>query len=234
MVLPEPERPVSQMTQPRAESGTTGRIHATLAAMLLSLRHRFIFIHIYKTAGTSLTHALRPYAREPLPARILERVGLRTPAIAPLPDHVSARDVREAIPRDLFESCFKFAFVRNPWDWQVSLYHYMRELRRHPQHHIVAPLSFDEYIEWRVSSDKHLQKDFVTDESGTLLVDFVGRFENLECDAQKVFERIGIRATVPHRNRSFHDDYRTYYSDRSKRLVSDHFAADIEMFGYSF
>ncbi|HEY2324863.1 MAG TPA: sulfotransferase family 2 domain-containing protein [Thermoanaerobaculia bacterium] len=202
--------------------------------MLLSLRHRFIFIHIYKTAGTSLTHALRPYAREPLPARILERVGLRKPAIAPLPDHVSARDLRESIPRELFESCFKFAFVRNPWDWQVSLYHYMRELRRHPQHRIVQSLSFDEYIDWRVSSDKHLQREFVADESGKLLVDFVGRFESLDRDAQTVFERIGIRATVPHRNRSFHGGYRTYYSERSKRLVSEHFAEDIEMFGYSF
>ena len=202
--------------------------------MLLSVRHRFIFIHIYKTAGTSLTHALRPHAREPLPARLLERIGLRKPATASLPDHISARDLREAIPRELFDGCFKFAFVRNPWDWQVSLYHYMRELRRHPQHDIVQALSFDEYIEWRVSSARHLQKEFVTDETGALLVDFVGRFENVERDAHRVFERIGIRASLPHRNRSFHDDYRTYYSDRSRRLVSEHFAEDIEMFGYSF
>jgi hypothetical protein len=202
--------------------------------MLLSLRHRFIFIHIYKTAGTSLTHALRPYAREPLPSRFLQRLGLRKPAIAPLPDHVSARDLRAAIPSELFDSCFKFAFVRNPWDWQVSLYHYMRDLRRHPQHAIVQGMSFDDYIEWRVTSDKHLQKDFVTDASGSLLVDFIGRFENVEEDARTVFDRIGIRAVLPHRNRSFHDEYRTYYSDRSKRLVSEHFAPDIEMFGYSF
>ena len=190
--------------------------------MLVSLRHRFIFIHIYKTAGTSLTHALRPYAREPLPSRVLERLGLRKPAIAPLPDHVSARDLREAIPHELFDSCFKFAFVRNPWDWQVSLYHYMRELRRHPQHEIVQAMSFDEYIEWRVTSDKHLQKEFVTDESGTLLVDFVGRFENIEQDARKVFERIGIRAALPHRNRSFTTNTGRTTATRRQRLVAEH------------
>src|SRR5437868_2786101 len=75
---------------------------ATLAPMLLSLRHKFIFIHIYKAAGTSVTHALRPFTREPF---------LRRRTVPRLPDHITAAELRETIGV-LFDDCFKFTFVR--------------------------------------------------------------------------------------------------------------------------
>jgi len=202
--------------------------------MLLSLQHRFIFIHIYKTAGTSVTHALRPYAREPLRIRLLELAGLRKPPLRGVPDHIGARELRKVVPREIFDTFYKFAFVRNPWDWQVSLFHYMRELRRHPQHEIVRAMSFEDYIHWRVTSDKHLQKDFIATDDGRLLVDFVGRFEALERDAATIFKRLGIHAALPHRNRSQHADYRSYYNEDTRALIAEHFRDDIEMFGYSF
>ncbi|HEX3109804.1 MAG TPA: sulfotransferase family 2 domain-containing protein [Thermoanaerobaculia bacterium] len=192
--------------------------------MLLSLRHKFIFIHIYKAAGTSVTHALRPFTREP---------WWRRRAVPRLPDHITAAELREIIG-DLFDRCFKFTFVRNPWDWQVSLYHYMQQTRKHPQHRLVSAMTFDDYIRWRVTEDKHLQKEFVTDAGGKTIVDFVGRFENLEDDFAVACAKIGISATLPHTNRSRHADYRTYYDDVTRELVASHFREDIEMFGYTF
>jgi hypothetical protein len=192
--------------------------------MLLSLRHKFIFIHIYKAAGTSVTHALRPFSREPL---------LRPRTVPRLPDHITAAELRDTIG-DLFDRCFKFTFVRNPWDWQVSLYHYMRQTRKHPQHQLVRGMSFDDYIRWRVTEDKHLQKEFVTDAEGKTIVDFIGRFEILESDFAAVCARIGISASLPHRNPSRHADYRTYYDDATRELIATHFREDIEMFGYAF
>jgi hypothetical protein len=196
--------------------------------MLLSLRHRFIFIHIYKAAGTSVTHALRPFTREPLLRR---RTVPRLPDR--LPDHLTAAEVRGEIG-ELFDRCFKFTFVRNPWDWQVSLYHYMLQTRKHPQHQLIRGMKFDEYIRWRVTEDRHLQKEFVTDAAGKTIVDFIGRFENLETDFAAVCEKIGIAAKLPHRNRSRHADYRSYYDDTTRELIATHFRDDIEMFGYSF
>jgi len=147
---------------------------------------------------------------------------------------VTARELRDLIDPALFEDSFKFAFVRNPWDWQVSLYHYMQQSPRHPQHHLVAGKTFDEYLQWRIASDRQLQKAFVTDESGKLMVDFVGRFETLTDDCARIFERIGISTRLPHRNRSRHGDYRRYYSSETRALVAEHFRDDIEMFDYSF
>jgi hypothetical protein len=202
--------------------------------MLVSLAHKFIFIHIPKAAGTSMVHALRRFSRPSLPRRILQGAGLAAPTVPPLPDHATALGARDALPPDLFAACFKFAVVRNPWAWQVSFFHYIRQHRKHWQYASVSRLSFAEYLDWRIRSDKFLQKDFVTDESGNMLIDFVARFENLEEDAAQIFRKIGVDATLPHRNRSRHDDYRSYYDDRTRELVADHFRDDIEMFQYSF
>lgn len=197
--------------------------------MLLSARYRFLFVHIYKVAGTSVTRALRPFARDPLLDRILRRST--TPR---LPDHATVLEARRALPSELFDTWFKFAFVRNPWDWQVSLFHYMSQNRDHPQHGIVKSMTFADYIGWRVTKDKHLQKEFVTDENGAILVDFIGRYERLADDFAAVCRRIGIPLRLPHANPSRHADYRSYYDARTRALIEEHFCEDIELFGYTF
>jgi aminopeptidase-like protein len=93
---------------------------------------------------------------------------------------------------------------------------------------------FDEYIDWRVNSEKRLQKDFVTDQNGELIVDFVGRYENLLEDFQHVCEALNLAASLPHLNKSPHMDYRSYYTGSSIKIIEENFKDDIEFFGYSF
>ena len=214
--------------------------------MLISYRHRFIFIHVYKVAGSSVFNALRTYAEEPgqpLAARVLRPFGikLRRPLDwayreKDFADHVRARDVRERLTPAVYRRFYSFAFVRNPWDWLVSLYHYMLDSETHPQHEFARKTfaSFDEYVEWKVANDVKLQKTFVTDEQGRTIVDCVGRIENLRDDFGAICRRIGIRADLPHVNRSRHADYRGYYSDRTRSLVADAFGEDIELCRYEF
>ena len=212
--------------------------------MLISFSHRFIFIHVYKVAGSSIRKALRRY--EPLPVRLkriagisLKKLGLLDPEkqlnYKNYDTHITAGELRERLPRHIYDGFFKFAFVRNPWDWQVSLYHYMLMKTTHHQHAFIKSLgSFDRYIEWRVKEDKHLQKEFVTDADGELIVDFVGKIENLERDFEHVCRKTGIKASLPHENRSQRRDYRSYYNERTKQLVYEHFREDVELFGYTF
>lgn len=210
--------------------------------MLISYRHDFLFFHVYKVAGTSMRRALEPFAHRPetrpvnrLLARSGWKHGLPLHRWRVPPVHSKAREARAWLPRAIWEGFFKFAFVRNPWDWQVSLYHYMLGKASHKQHRLMQGLeSFEEYIEWRVREDRHLQSEFVTNEGGRIIVDFVGRFERLGEDFGHVCRVVGIDAELPHVNPSRHDDYRTYYSERARRLVAEHFAEDIERFGYRF
>jgi hypothetical protein len=73
------------------------------------IHDRFVFIHLQKTAGTFLADALR---RE-LPAGSLVRgaKGILHPGWDEIPDEARDRPV--------------LAYVRNPWDWYVSWYHYV-------------------------------------------------------------------------------------------------------------
>ncbi len=208
--------------------------------MLLSRAHRFLFIHVCKTGGTSVRRALAPYADRPgRPPRPWARwrPGL-PPAADPcplLPAHATAAEARAALPAALFDGCFKFAFVRNPWDWQVSWYHFLRRDTGHPQHALASRMAgFADFLRWRARHDPLLQKSFLTDAAGGPLVDFVGRFESLAEDFRFVCGAVGVRAGLPHLNRSPHGDYRSYYTPETRRLVEEVWREDIECFGYEF
>jgi hypothetical protein len=211
--------------------------------MELSYRHRYIFIHVYRTGGQSVTKALAPYST--LSRGRLARVPiLRRHELARLHKlrhhnygHISASELRAALPAEQFDSFFKFAFVRNPWSWQVSVYHYVRQRPDHPFHSawLSAFRSFEHYLDWRVNTaGPELQSHFLCDDAGELLVDFVGHHETMEDDFATICSRIGIACSLPHRNRSEHRDFREYYSPDTRALVAEAYKGDIERFGYDF
>jgi hypothetical protein len=208
--------------------------------MLISYSYNFIFIHIYKVAGVSIRDALGEFSHKPerhIVCRILRKFG-KEPSYYKLrtfPPHTKAWEAEEALPRKVFNNFFKFTFARNPWDWQVSLYHYMLQQPSHFQHDVITRIkNFDDYIKWRVNEDKHLQKEFVVDKDGNVIVDFIGKIENIEQDFQHICKKLGIESTLLHKNKSFHKDYRSYYNDKTVAMIEEHFKEDIEFFDYTF
>jgi hypothetical protein len=137
---------------------------------------------------------------------------------------------------------YKFAFVRNPWDWHVSMYHFILSEPTHTKHSLVKSFgNFKNYLEWVIATPHpfakgatKFQKDALTDGAGKLLVDFVGRYETLAQDFDRVCQTLNITTHLPHVNKSAHQDYRDYYDARTRQMVADHFAEDIALFGYSF
>jgi hypothetical protein len=207
--------------------------------VLISHERRFIFVHVWKTGGTSVRQALAPYCRPP--ARGAWARLWRPPAAADgagglgLSPHASAGEIRQALGPAAFAGYFTFAFVRNPWDWEVSWYHYVLGRPGHAQHALVRSLGgFARYLEWRAARPAVLQKDFVADPAGRLLVDFVGRFESLRADFRHACARIGVAAELPHANRSRRGDYRSYYDRRARELVGEVYREDVDFFGYRF
>ena len=207
---------------------------------MLSYRHRFLFIHVYKVAGTSVRAALAPFAHDPGRA-VVNRVARRLHVAPRWPfhrwrefeDHVTAADVRAALPTTTWDGLFKFAFVRNPWDWQVSLYEYMRQNSEHPDHARIAPLSFKEYLECCVAW-AHPQESWLVDEHGQLILDFVGRHASIASDFAAIAARLGISAELPRRKVTPHPDYRSYYAAAQAEQVARTFSADIKRFGFTF
>lgn len=215
--------------------------------MLVSHTHKFVFIHIYKTAGTSIAKALAPYnvsRHKQRTARLLKRFD------APFPmawdaglsvEHKTARAAREQLGPEIYDDFFSFSFVRNPWDWQVSIYHHVLRNKNHRQHKLFVRLgSFDRYIQWlcerRVKGrDDRCQAAFLCDDRGRQLVDYVGKFESLAEDFAKVCRQIGVSPKLPKLNSSrIKQDYRRFYSGRTMDLIACKYAEDIHRFDYRF
>ena len=206
--------------------------------MLINHKHNDVFVHVYKVAGQSVKLALRRHDFRYLP-------GIRTPLakLVELPQaytfrsmeqHSTAAQARDYLGQEQWDKMFTFTFVRNPWDWQVSLFHFIQTNTNNYQRRMVSEMTFDEYIKWRVEEDRHLQGEFVFDRHGNQLVDFVGKFENLSEDFAYVCDQIGIDVSLPHENASKHEAWRSYYTDETAALVEEAFRPDIEAFGYSF
>ena len=141
---------------------------------MISYKKKFVFVHIYKVAGTSVRSALSPYVdnrniSQKAINRIVRSLTSRHPfpySEQPLHDHAKAKEY-EAFLGDAFRDFYSFAFVRNPYDWQISLYEYARQTPHHHQHEQYQNMKFDEYIHWRCSEEYTLQKDYKSDQGGT-------------------------------------------------------------------
>ena len=216
--------------------------------MLLSRRYQFLFVHIAKTGGTSVRNALQRYRwRDPyyLPQWIASKMSGATGHSLgiKLPRHCKAITAQEMLPRAIFDGLFKFAFVRNPWDLQVSSYHHIK--RERPQL-LQGDESFADFLHRKLDPEQpwqyHIntsitpQMHYLVDLNGKQIVDYIGRYESLQADFDECCERIGLpKQSLPHRRRATErSDYRDYYDDVTHALVARHFAADIEAFGYRF
>ena len=181
----------------------------------------FIFIHINKTAGTSIGNA----------------IGLA------VKDHLTAREVIDRIGQQSWDEAYKFTLVRNPWDKVVSHYEYRR--KKNKTGIATQNVTFTEWVRMTYGPDKNPafynnpksfqpQVEWLKDHHGKVSVDFAGRFETINRDFEHITRHIGIDAELPHLNASRRSAYQSYYDQESRDMVARWFAEDIEFFGYSF
>ena len=227
---------------------------------MICREYKCLFVHIPKSAGQSIEQFFMDRLgldwdrdREVLhlqgnddPARGTEKLA-----------HLSAAEYVECghLSRQEFDGLFKFTFVRNPWTRILSEYRYRnyfhhRSFRDFVLHRMPRPGWDDKY--------RHVmpQYDMLHDAEGRLLVDFVGRFESLQSDFDRVCERLGIdESRLPHRNPSdkksrdlrrrvrnwiyFNGEngYRgpdDFYDDQTREAVARYSRRDIETFGYDY
>lgn len=219
--------------------------------MLISHARKFVFIHIYRTGGTSVTSALVRYAR--LRDQLADRfyvsrgmINVVSSAFDLFDDgnrwfkgihkHATALQARYYLGADTWSKYVSFAFVRNPWDWQVSIYRYIKQTRAHQKHRLANTLSFSKFLEHEIAANAVCQLDFLKDEQGHVIVNTVGRFESLQQSLNAIALRVNVpRMKLDHLNSSDRDSgYRAYYDSASARLVENHFRQDVEYFGFTF
>ncbi len=176
----------------------------------------YVFIHINKTGGTSIKKAL----------------------YLPQNHHATAIDFKKEIGDKRWGKRFKFTFVRNPWDKIVSQYHYQLQRTQKYKNYSFAQWIEEKYVEKKIPLKYKIlyipQVKWITDKDGKIMVDFIGKFENIEEDFSKICKIIGKKRGLPHLKKTKHKSYREYYNEETKEVIRNHFKRDIEMFGYKF
>jgi chondroitin 4-sulfotransferase 11 len=203
--------------------------------MLVSRTRNFIFIHVQKTGGSSIERALEGVASDMI------RYFDDLPACRdPLKNrHLFAIDLKRYLGDEIWNSYYKFAFVRNPWSRLVSWYNMCIERPSTPFMWFVKnnTKNFDDFLSLTHGRGRKTifnQVEYVTDEAGRILVDFVGRYETLAEDFSAICKQLDMDLRLPHINRGPVTDYRSWYSGTSRDLVAKRFRRDIEVFQYSF
>ena len=212
-------------------------------AMIYSDRKRFIFFAAGKTATTSIEQALAEYA---------DKIPFEYDA-AIFDKHIPPEYARAHLPEDVWSTYFKFAFVRNPWDWVMSWYLFTWETIFTPFRRSVWCWPYYYYALWKrnrgrfdercfwlfwnnmkryrrgIDSDNRYQHRFLSDAVGNILVDFVGRYERLQDDFDYACDMIG----VPRRELAFENRGEIRRGDtlRDRRLAEFYTPAVVELVG---
>jgi hypothetical protein len=217
---------------------------------MISKQHRCIFIHIPKTAGTSIEKKLghfevlerdsqdhrtfreiEPFAWHQL-GSLLDR---KDPYLAKKWRN-SLKGMPHPSPRE-FHDFYKFSIVRNPW---ARAYSWYRNVIRDDFHlkslGIDKDCTLSDFLrrlpdQWALRP----QLFWLRDSKGGISLDFIGKFENLGEDFGIVAEKLGLSdPELPHLIKGDRATYVDAFDDDSRERVRQRYAEEIDLFGYRF
>ena len=183
--------------------------HSNIKHMIFSFeKHNVTYFRVPKVASTSLLMSFRKI------------------------DNIEKIDYK-----DVNKDSFKFAFVRNPFDRLTSCFRHviqkgcLKDIQGHPRLH--RNMTFESFVDViseieEKSMDIHFRPQYTFIEN----VDFIGKFENLTEDFEKVCNKIGIKSDLLHENKTDKIDFKTYYTKETADKVYNLYKKDFQLFDY--
>ena len=217
--------------------------------MIISHRHKFIFVHLHKCAGTSVTRALIPYlGRNDLVFGCTpkyERISKQSRNSGGPHKHSTAKEIREYVGDERWHEYLKFSFVRNPWDLVLSKYFWWHKTpgdwseTSSATKKRIMEMPFSEYAK-NYGKNQSFYKSMVSSANASEIdLDFVGRYETLDADFEKLcqelhFPAISLLSLNTSSEMREKPSYVDYYDEESREVIAKVYAKEIENFGYQF
>jgi hypothetical protein len=213
--------------------------------MIISHKHKFIFIKTSKTAGTSLEITLSAICgREDVVTTISlidEKARLEMGIYGPrnfdtdpnftFRTHATALEIKQHVAPEIWNTYFKFCFERNPWDKVISHYYWQKRNKHYPtlQHYLDAGELHN------IKGVDHYTID------GEVAVDEIYRYEELDSALAHISQKLGLtqplqmpayKAKSQYRDRSL--PYRQMFSPAQAKQVADFFVRETKLLSYMF
>lgn len=204
-----------------------------------------VFVHIPKTAGTSIVDTL------------YDINGHDTSEY--FDKHESVSDIMSYLNWIKFYDYTKFTVVRNPYDRLVSWFHYYRSFWLNREHgerpcseKCISEFMKGNFNDWvaklKPYHDSTCQTDvacpfhiispqyrYLIDSHERIMLDFIIRYENLNEDWGLVSRALKIEhRNLPVSNKTEHKHYSEYYNESSISKVERIYKKDLDLFKYSF
>ena len=227
--------------------------------MIISHRHKFIFIKTNKTAGTSIEIALSrfcgdddvitPISRDD--ERTRQSLGYAGPRnyLAPRSEygvrdfanllrgkrkaryynHMPSREVKALIGDEVWSSYFKFCFERNPFDRVISLYYWRNKTEPRP--------SMSAFLESDVPLLLQQRGYDLYTIDGRIVMDRVCMFEDMDAELERIRVLLGLTEPLelPRAKTSSRKDkrgFRELLTEREMDTVRTLFSREIALFGF--
>jgi hypothetical protein len=205
--------------------------------MIINHTYKFIFVHVPKNAGTSVTQALSTLSSwrdqeiggtqlgEALSAQYMKRFGMRK--------HSPASQIKSVVGEEIWDTYFKFGFVRDPFARLNSVWGFLNKWRDWPRSEIM-----DEFG----SIDKFIASDFF--KSGgpdqilkpqthflNLPLNYLGSCDTTNRDFKTILDAIGVPADqqpevgVMNESRS----EQIPLSEASRKIVETVWSSDLDL-----
>ena len=186
---------------------------------MINHKHKFLYLHIPKTGGTSINKFFNDKFKD-------NKRDFGHPYLSDYGDNLN--------------DYFKFTIVRNPWDRLISAFFYITKYTK---------FTFDKVFCKRFNMQNDTFESFVIDklpiilkdpsirprhfkpqvDFGTDGLDYVGSFNTIQDDMNYVCDKIGIKLeTIPHKNKSLHEDYNKYYTPELLDIVYNLYINDFK------
>ena len=212
--------------------------------MIISHKYKFIFIAIPKSASQYIRRMFRPYlgSKDQEICALFERLKSdQYPQLNGV-GHISAKRIKEAVGDKIWNTYYKFAFIRDPYERIVSIFSfrrrkYMKSLEAKGDTQLInkiyenKPFASMYYTGGIQRFFKHTQSHWIYDDEDNLMIDYIGSMNSLHEDLKFIFNKVGL----PEYNEKdkINDsriikNYTSYYDKTFNSLIANDFKQDIK------
>jgi len=198
--------------------------------MVICHNKRCIFIHIPKTAGTSIEQFIKDNDKNPI---IL--LGVRNGRSM---HHFSALEIKSLFP-ELFKKYYKFSFVRNPYDRLLSEYYWCK-IQNVGYKFGKTKMEFLNYVSNVIKQKTYFknifhdhfipQYMFIYNTQNKLLVNHLFKYEDLDNAIRFIKKKIQINGNLHQLNKT--NVEKTDWSNEEKEIIYELYKKDFLYFQY--